>query len=93
MSDEVKKITIQLRAPRGRDAGKIAVGHYCVVEGYVVMTDENGKPTGDGTRLLNKDGDARLIACAMLRSSRRYGNSRPAGFGFGDKLIYQKVRY
>ena len=93
MSEEVKKITIQLRAPRGRDGGKVAIGHYCVADGFVVLCDENGKPTGDGKRLLNEGGDARLIACALLRSSRRYGNSRPAGFGFNDRLDYPTLKY
>jgi hypothetical protein len=91
MLDEVKKITIQISRPHGSFPGKIAIGYYVVADGFVVMTDEDGKPTGDGKRLLNPDGDARLIACAMLRSSRRDGNGRPAGFS--DKLQYQKVRY
>ena len=31
-------------APRGQDGGGVAIGHYVVVEGSVVLTDENGKP-------------------------------------------------
>ncbi len=44
MSEPVHKITLQVRAPRGNDPGKVVVGYYMVVEGSVVPTDENGKP-------------------------------------------------
>jgi hypothetical protein len=44
MSDEVKKLTIQTRASRGADPGRVEVGYYAVVEGNVVLTDEQGKP-------------------------------------------------
>jgi hypothetical protein len=90
MSDEVHRITIQIKAPRPGYDGKIQIGYYVVVDGFVVLTDEHGRPTGDGKRLLNEGGDARIIACAMLRSSRRYGNSRS---GWNDRLTYQRVKY
>jgi hypothetical protein len=41
--DEVHKITIQTRAPKGFDPGKVAIGHYVTVDGFVVLTDEHGK--------------------------------------------------
>jgi hypothetical protein len=66
MTDEIKKITIQLRAPRGKDAGKVAEGYYTIAEDHVVLTDETGRPTGS-KRHLDPGGDARLIACRMLR--------------------------
>ena len=48
MSDTVQRITIQLRPPKGLDAGKVAIGHYCVnADNYVVLCDEAGKPIGD----------------------------------------------
>jgi hypothetical protein len=88
---DVHKLTIQIRPPRGTDGGKVQIGYYVVVDGYVVLTDENGQPNGNGKRLLNEGGNAKVIACAMLRSSRRYGNSRSSGFN--DRLVYQKIRY
>jgi hypothetical protein len=51
MSNEINQITIQLRAPRGIDPGKIAIGHYVVnADNFVVLCDENGKPTGTENR-------------------------------------------
>ena len=85
---DVHKITLQIKAPRGLFPGKVQIGYYTVADGYVVLTDEDGRPNGDGKRLLNPGGDAKLIACATLRSSRRYGNS-----GFNDRLIYQRIKY
>ena len=46
MSDDVHRITLELRRPRGNDPGKVLIGHYMVVENAVIITDENGKPVG-----------------------------------------------
>lgn len=71
MSDTVQRITIQLRPPKGLDAGKVAIGHYCVnADNYVVLCDEAGKPIGDERHHLDPGTDARLIACRMLRRHR-----------------------
>jgi hypothetical protein len=86
---DVHKLTIQITRPRGTFPGKVQIGYYVVADGYVVLTDEDGQ--GNGKRLLNEGGDAKVIAIAMLRSSRRYGHSRP--FGFNDRLIYQRIKY
>jgi len=90
MLDEVKKVTIQVRAPRGRFPGEIAEGYHCVVDNSVVLTDADGKPIGDEKRHLNPGDDARLIACQMVRERRR---SSSALHGFNDKLNYPKLRY
>jgi hypothetical protein len=72
MPEEVKKIIIQVRAPIGRDPGNIEEGWYCVADGFVTLTDEHGKPvSGAPKRHLDPNGDARLIACALLRQHRR----------------------
>jgi len=42
--NEVKKITIQTRAPTGRDPRAVEEGYYCVADGFVVLTDADGKP-------------------------------------------------
>jgi len=88
---DVHKITLQVRAPRGSFHGRVEIGYWCVADNFVVLCDENGRPTGDGKRLLNEGGDPKVIATAMLKSSRRYGNSRPSGFN--DRLVYQKLKY
>ena len=70
--NEVKKITIQTRAPTGRDPGAVEEGYYCVADGFVVLTDADGKPIiGAPKRYLDPGGDARLIACVLLRQQRR----------------------
>jgi hypothetical protein len=69
MSDAVQQITIQLRAPKGNDAGKVAIGYYVVnPDRDVVLCDENGRPI-DGMKqhLDGPDCEAKPIACAMLR--------------------------
>jgi hypothetical protein len=59
--NEVKKITIQTRAPTGRDPGAVEEGYYCVADGFVVLTDADGKPIiGAPKRYLDPGGDARL---------------------------------
>ena len=62
--NDVHKITIEVAKPRGSFAGRVEIGYYCVADGHVVLTDENGKPIGDAKRHLNPGDDARLIACA-----------------------------
>jgi hypothetical protein len=60
-----------------------------VVENAVVITDENGKPVGAEKHHLSADGDARLIACRMLR---RQQNAKGSG-DFNRPLRYQKIGY
>jgi len=88
--NDVHKITIEVAKPRGSFAGRVEIGYYCVADGHVVLTDENGKPTGEDKRYLNPGGDAKLIACSMLRARRR---SRATVSGFSDRLLYQKLKY
>jgi hypothetical protein len=91
MSNEINQITIQLRAPRGTDAGKIAIGHYVVnADNFVVLCDENGKPTGTEKHHLDPGGDARLVACRMLR---RRQNARSSSDDFNRPIKYQKIGY
>ena len=52
MPNDIHKIIIQTRAPRGNDPGKIAEGWYCVADNFVVLTDSEGKPVSDAKRHL-----------------------------------------
>jgi hypothetical protein len=87
---EVHKVTIQIRAPRGKDAGKVAIGHYVIADGFVVLTDETGKPAGDNKGFLDPDGDARLIACRMLRRQQKAGSSSG---DFSRPIKYPKIGF
>jgi hypothetical protein len=78
MRDDIQRITIELQRPRDSFPGRVAIGHYVVVEGSVVLTDEKGRPIGDANRPILKGEDARLIACAMLR--QRSGRNRGSSF-------------
>jgi hypothetical protein len=78
MRDDIHKITIELQRPRGSFPGRVEVGHYVVVEGSVVLTDDKGKPISDAKRPILKGEDARLIECAMLR--QRSGRNRGSSF-------------
>ncbi|MFZ2081296.1 MAG: hypothetical protein WAV38_32540 [Xanthobacteraceae bacterium] len=89
--DDIHRITIQLRAPKGNDPGKVAIGHYVVnPDNYVVLCDENGKPTGDEKHHLDAAGDAKLIACGMLR---RRQNARSSSGDFSRPISYPKIGY
>jgi uridine kinase len=87
---EVHRIVIQTRAPRGKDPGKVAEGYYVVVDGCVVLTDQAGKPLGSEKHYLDSDGDARLIACRILR--RRQNASGSSG-SFAGPIRYPKIGY
>jgi len=72
MLDEVKKITIELQRPMGSFPGRVAIGHYVVVDQHVVLTDADGKPiNGSPKRYVGPDGDAKILACIMLRERSR----------------------
>jgi hypothetical protein len=77
MPDDVIKLTIQTRAPKGRDPGRVEVGYYVFVEGNVILTDEEGKPIGgdDTKRYIGLDGHHRNVACMMLRRRSRASSS------------------
>jgi hypothetical protein len=68
----------------------VAIGYYIVnPDNDVVLCDEHGKPTGDEKHHLDPGGDARLVACRMLR--RRQNASGPSGFN--DRLRYPALKY
>jgi hypothetical protein len=77
MSDTVQRITIQLRPPKGLDAGKVAIGHYCVnADNYVVLCDEAGKPIGDERHHL----DRQPRRSCQAKGKRRLRMRRPVTF-------------
>jgi hypothetical protein len=88
--NDVHKVTIQVRAPRGSFPGEVVEGYYCVVDNAIVLTDADGKPLGSDKCHLPPGGDARLIACRMVRERRR--NSAVVN-GFSDRISYPKLKY
>ena len=84
--NEVRKIRRTVRPPRGHFPGEIIEGHYCIVDNAVVMTDEDGKPTGEKHRLDPGD-DPHIVAYRLLRQRRR----GPGPRGWNDKLIYPRM--
>jgi hypothetical protein len=87
---EVTRIMIQLRPPRGSDAGKVAEGHYKVEGETVILTDKAGTPI-DRYRLTQKltpGTDARGIASRLLR--QRYSGTSDS---FNRTLQYPPVRF
>jgi hypothetical protein len=90
MSNDVHKVTVQIRAPRGNFHGEIAEGWYCVADGAVVLTDADGKPVGNVKHTLSPGEDARLVARRLVRQRRR-GSSLVSGFN--QKIAYPKLHY
>jgi hypothetical protein len=74
----------------GTFPGEIAEGWYVVIDGAVIMTDADGKPTGQAKQHLNPGADARGVACAIVRERSRHRSSIN---GFHEKIIYQRLRY
>ena len=89
MTNEVKKITLQVRAPRGKFEGEVVEGWYCVVDNAVVLTDAAGKPINGDKHHLAPGQDAHLVACRLIRARRNSGAPR----GFNDRIHYPKLVY
>ena len=85
--NDVHKVTIQVRAPKGNFPGEVAEGWYVIVDGCLVMTDQDGKPVDSEKHYLKAGEDARLKACRLVRQCPRGPR------GFRDKIIYPKLRY
>ena len=88
--NEIHKLTIQIRAPKGSFPGEVVIGWYCVVDNAVVITDADGKPVDNVKHHLDPGQDARGLACRLVRDRSRRGVGVR---GFNDKLIYPKVRF
>jgi len=73
MTDEVRKITIQVQRPSGKFPGRVETGYYVFMEGSVILTDEQGRPIGGGgtKQFVGLDGHHRNVACIMLRQRTR----------------------
>jgi hypothetical protein len=92
MTDEVRKVTLQVRKPHGADPGKVFIGHYVVVENNVILCDEDGKPIGSASkRTLAPGEDAHLVACRLLRNHA--SKARGSSSDFNRPLQYQKLVY
>src|SRR5262249_41229195 len=89
MTNEVKKLTLQVRAPRGTFPGEVVEGWYCVVDNAVVLTDADGKPINSEKHQLAPGQDAKLLACRLVRGRRRSSGA----VGFNDRIIYPKNLY
>jgi hypothetical protein len=88
--NDVYKVTIQVRAPRGVFPGEVVEGRYCVVDNAVVLTDAEGKPIDSEKHHLAPGQDARLLACRLVRER---GRISAAVRGFNDRLVYSKLKY
>jgi hypothetical protein len=90
MPNEIHKVTVQIRPPRGTFHGEIAEGWYCIVDNAVVITDRDGKALGDAKHHLSPGENARLFACRLVRHRHR-GSSSVSGFN--QKIAYPKLHY
>ena len=81
----VKGIVISTRNadPKTGDPGECAIGHYAVVDGYVLMCDENGRPTGARERLIGEPAErvaGRLLREAWLKRVTESDFNRPISY-------------
>ena len=47
----IKAVIITTQPPRGDNPGACEIGHYKVENGFVIMCNEDGRPTGKKCRL------------------------------------------
>jgi hypothetical protein len=88
---DVHKVTVQIRAPKGSFHGEVAEGWYVVFENNVILTDREGKPiAGVPKHYVGPDGDAKVIACMMVRNNRK---GRASVSGFNRRIAYPKLHY
>jgi hypothetical protein len=72
MPDDIRKVVIETRRPRGQDPGAIAEGWFKVVNGYVTLCNEDGiAVSGVDKRPVTHEGNERTIAALMLRERTR----------------------
>jgi hypothetical protein len=95
---EVQQVIVQIKKPRGDFPGQVVYGYYTLDNGFVRLTDRNGKPAGDETgrrysRKLYPGEDVRAVACKMTKELRLAlrGNSEPIN-GFEGKIQYPKMK-
>jgi hypothetical protein len=65
---EVFSVTVQIRAPRGGDAGQVCHGCYTLADGVVTLTDRDGSPVRDehGKLYTRKLGPGATVADADI---------------------------
>ena len=83
----IESVAITTRPPRGDgDPGACEIGHYKVDNGFVVMCNAEGRPTGKKQRLRHDD-DAHQIAGRLTREAwlRRAPES-----DFNRPLVYRR---
>jgi hypothetical protein len=85
------KVTIQMQRPRGNFEGRVASSHYNVVDGVVMLVEENGVAVDRHklSRKLKPGEDARAVACALTR--QRYSGG--GGGDFNRPLRYPKTGF
>jgi hypothetical protein len=94
---EVRRVTAQIRPPKGDDPGQVCVGYYTVKDGLLTMTG------ADGVKMLREDGtpyehklaeadNPAAIAQLLTKEIRRYlrGETKSQQ-SFGKPLNYPKT--
>ena len=86
---------IQIRAPKGRDPGKVLEQHYKVIGDTVMLVDPSGKPLISDdqkySRKLAPGDSAKQVAAQLLR--QHYNATRSGPRDFNRPLNYPKLVY
>jgi hypothetical protein len=76
----IKAVIITTQPPRGDNPGACEIGHYKVENGFVIMCNEDGRPTGKKCRLIGEEAHqaaARLLREAWSRRTTESDFNRP----------------
>jgi hypothetical protein len=89
MTEDVKKVTVEIARPRGSYPGRVEVGYYAVHDQVVTLVEPNGIAVDKYklTRKLQPNEDAAAVACVLTR--RRY--SKGGAGDFNRPLQYPKL--
>jgi hypothetical protein len=101
MTLEVKKVTVEIKKPRGTFPGQVAYGYYTYADGVLTMTDPKGIPAEDGMgrRYIARDVTPNCVtgvACHLTRKLRqelRGGAYSELKAGFDAPIDYGKTRW
>jgi hypothetical protein len=83
----VKAVVVSTRNadPKTGDPGSCEIGHFAIVDGCVLLCNEDGRPTGKKERLIGEDAHkvaARLIKEAWLQRATDSDFNRPISYHY-----------
>ena len=91
----METVFIQIRAPKGNDAGKVLEGHYKVIGDVVTLVDKGGKALASDDKKYSRNlvagENPKQVAAQLLR--QHYNATRTGPRDFNRAIVYPKLVY